>query len=338
MKREFAVLCMAISIVAASIPGTAHCGYSMYSDWRRDSHRFWYILEIESGSPPPFRDLHVETGDADPSHYQLAKAPEGWQMSVVPKEDGSGDAWINFYGALPCTYADFRVEYSGDGIPGRGSAWLLTDDGDPDPETGAIPGESGHSVYGAWLWSGSNPEFKVGVHVVPHAARRTCNTGLPALTSCSDIVATCSANDVDFFPVFFDLAEYHCMEYSVEWPGTYSCAFSPCTFHSMGTIVWPAGTVPVDNLTDHITQCYEWCQPGPIAIPGWGWIYEPGPATIRIVPNSATGELAVLSCTGSIEQPICNFAAGIGGAMGEQPCGPSASESATWGAIKAMFD
>ena len=337
MRRELAVLCMVSFIVAASVPGKGHCGYSMSSTWRSDSRRFWFIIEVESGSPPPFRDFHVETGDADSSHYQLAKAPEGWQMSIVPKGDGTGDAWINFYGDLPCTFADLRVEYSGDFIPRRYSAWLLTDDGDPDPDSGAIPGESGDRAHGAWA-AGGNRGFKVGVHVVPHAVRRTCSTGLPSLTSCSDIVATCYANDVDFFPVFYDLAEYRCVEYSVEWPGTYSCAFTGCAWNNMGRIVWPAGTTPVEDRTDWITQCYDECQPGPVAIPGWGWIYEPGPATIRIVPNTGSGQIGMLDCDYFVDQPICNFAAGIGGALGEQPCGPSVTEPKTWGAIKAIFE
>jgi hypothetical protein len=166
MKREFAFLCMAVFIVSASIPGTGRCGYRMSSDWRSDSHRFWYIIEVVSGAPPPFRDLHVETGDADPSNYLLAKAPEGWQMSIVTKNDGSGDAWINFYGDMPCTAADIRVEYSGDFDPKRYSVWLLTDDGDPDPDTGAIPGENGDDAYGAWPPC-ENLDVKVGVHVIP---------------------------------------------------------------------------------------------------------------------------------------------------------------------------
>jgi hypothetical protein len=336
MKREFAFLCVFVFTVVASIPGTGHCGYSMNSDWRSDSQRFWYIVEVESGSPPPFRDLHVETGDSDPANYQLAKAPEGWQMSIVPKNDGTGEAWINFYGDLPCTFADFRVEYSGDFRPRPYSGWLLTDDGDPDPDTGAIPGEAGGGAYGGWL-QGGNLEVKVGVHVVPHEDR-TCTRSFPTITTCSDIVATCAANDVDFFPVFYDLSEYHAVEYSVDWPGTYSCVFTACCFSQFGTIRWPAGTVPAELAEDQITQAFEVCQPGPVLIPGWGWIYEPGPANIRVVPHSVTGVIGVLDCGEIIDEPICSFAAGIGGAEGEQPCGPSVTEPSTWGAIKAMFD
>jgi hypothetical protein len=336
MKREFVVLFVIVFLIAAWIPGKGICGYSMSSEWRSDSQRFWYIIEVVSGSPPPFRDLHVETGDADPSNYLLAKAPEGWQMSIVPKNDGSGDAWINFYGDLPCTAADIRVEYSGDFAPKRYSVWLLTDDGDPDPGTGAIPGENGDDAYGAWPPC-ENLDVKVGVHVIPHEDR-TCFRDFPAITSCSDIVATCAANDVDFFPVFYDLCEYKAVEYSVEWPGTYSCVFTACSYSNFGTIRWPAGSVPSDLLLDHITQAYEHCQLGTAMIPGWGWIYEPGPATIRIVPNVESGRIGVLNCDQSIDEPICNFAAGIGGATGEEPCGPSAAEPSTWGAIKAMFD
>lgn len=336
MKREFVVVFVAVLLIPLVLPGAGHCGYSMDSTWRDDSNRFWYIIEIESGSPPPFRDLHVDTEDPNPAHYTLAKAPEGWQMSIVPKNDGTGQAWISIYGDEPCSGSDFRVEYSGPYSTRSASHWHLTEDGDPDPDTGLIPGESGFGAHGVWF-TGGNAGVKVGVHVLPHE-RRTCISGQPSLTSCSDIVATCEANDVDFFPVFFDLSEYQCLEYSVEWPGTYSCIFTPCTSHNIGRIVWPAGTVPEEEATDRISQCHDGCRTGPIAIPGWGWIYEPGPATIRIVPCPATGQIGVLDCDQHIDQPICNFAAGIGGALGEQPCAPSVTEPKTWGAIKAMFE
>jgi hypothetical protein len=337
MRREFAAHCFAVAFALSFLSSTGICGYSMSSYWASDSRRFWYVIEVESGSPPPFRDLHVETQDADPAHYQLAKAPEGWQMSVVPKDDGTGEAWINFYGDLPCTFADIRVEYNGVFEPRIISGWHLTDDGNPDPDTGLIPGESGDGAYGAWI-TGGNIDCKVAVHVMPHADRG-CGWNQPVITSCADIVAATEANDVDFFPVFYDLTEYHCLEYSVHWPGTYSCAFTPCDFLHIGDIVWPVGTVPVEDQTDWIMHCFDGCQPGPTAVPGWGWIYEPGPATIRIAPTVGGGWIGVLDCADEfVDEPICNFAAGIGGAPGEEPCGPSAAEPTSWGAIKAMFE
>jgi hypothetical protein len=260
---------------------------------------------------------------------------------IVHKNDGTGEAWISFYGSEAVAYAWIRVEYHGSmDTDWRNSEWRLTDDGDPDPDSGLIPGESGDAALGLWHFTGSNAGFKVGVHVMPHEDR-TCGRNFPVISSCADIVATTDANDVDFFPVFYDVTEYSCLEFSVEWPGTYSCVFSSCSPDGhFGRIVWPAGTVPVDDGEDWINFCCLAGQPGPIAIPGWGWICEPGPATIRIVPFTVSGLIRMLDCVGSgrSDEPVCSFAAGTGGALGEEPCGPSTAEPKSWGAIKAIFD
>jgi hypothetical protein len=256
-------------------------------------------------------------------------------MDVVGKGDGSGLGWISLYSNEPCTYAFFKVEYSGGLGVLCNSAWVLTEDGDEDADTGVIPGEGGLDACGPWAGPG-DPALKVAVHVLPHADR-SCTRDFPVITTCSDIVSTCGANDVDFFPVFYGFQEYHCFEYSVEWPGSYSCIFTPCTYTSLGDIVWPAGTVPEEDWTDRIWQCFEGCLENPIAIPGWGWVYEPGPAVIRIVGNSASHFITVSDCSEDLYLPSCSFAAGIGGASGEEPCGPSSTEPKSWGSIKALF-
>jgi hypothetical protein len=220
---------------------------------------------------------------------------------------------------------------------GSHSEWILTDDGDDDPNTRRIPGEQGRTVHAPAPLS-VNYQAKVAVHVTPHAAR-ACAKSFPVITDCSDIVATCAANDVDFFPVFFGLEEYQAVEYGVDWPGTYSCSFTICSYLQIGDIVWPAGTVPPRDRTDGISQIWDGCQQGSIAIPGWGWVNEPAPATIRIVPHPLAGHLVVADCRWLpiLIVPTCNFAAGIAGATGEEPCGPSNVEPTTWSNIKAMF-
>jgi hypothetical protein len=216
------------------------------------------------------------------------------------------------------------------------SRWHLTEDGDRDAMTGIIIGEGGTGVPGPWN-IGVNTNCKVAVHVLPHEVR-TCTEGFPEITDCADIVAACSAGDVDFFPVFFDLNSYAGFEYSVEWPGTYSCAFTSCSGFTIGGIVWPANTVPYWDNSDYVAHAWENCQPGPIAIPGWGWIIESEPATITIVASTARGLLQVGSCDGSWNVPVYSFSAGIGGGTGGQaPCGPAETESGTWGKVKSIF-
>jgi hypothetical protein len=200
-----------------------------------------------------------------------------------------------------------------------------------------IPGEGGTGAD-APEDEGLNTQAKVAVHVLNHGSRG-CTKSFPVIMDCSDIIATCPGNDVDFFPVFFNLVEYQGFEYSVEWPGTYSCNFISCSYSTIGSIVWPAGAVPPETNQDWIGQAWEECQPHTIAIPGWGWIFEPGPATIRIVACTSTYGLYIGDCRwpSGLNQPVCYFAAGIGGALGDEPCGPSTIENTTWGGIKAIF-
>jgi hypothetical protein len=180
--------------------------------------------------------------------------------------------------------------------------------------------------------------LKVAVHVEPHHDR-TCNRDFPTITDCSDIVSATLTGDVDFFPVFYGFEQYLGMEYGVDWPGTYSCAFTHCSFSALGDIQWPAGSVPQGDWIDGITHGYAECVHSPIAIPGWGWIYEPGPATIRVVPHPIAHYIGVDLCSDGLNGHVgCSFAAGIGGAEGEQPCGPSLTQPSTWGHIKALFE
>ena len=168
---------------------------------------------------------------------------------------------------------------------------------------------------------------KVAVHVEPHASR-TCSKNFPAITGCSDIQYMIEAHDVDAFPVFFDLIEYQGFDYSLGWPGQYTCAFVTCSDLTLGTITNPG---------DGISHAWYSCQPGPVALPGWGWIYEPGPAGICVVPHPEAGAINIGDCSGTIRGPVIVTCAGIGGALGDDPCSPTDVQPTTWGHIKAMF-
>lgn len=325
-------------LLVASLTQVSHAGYGFHSSWDPGTEVLTWEVYVESGSPPPFRDFHIETGDATDSDYELIDIPEGWQMETIWTDSVTRRAWICFFGESPRTTAIFRVRYIGGREVVHLSEWTLTDDGDIQPLTGVIAGEGGTGALAPWP-VGPNSDVKVGVHVMDHASR-TCSKEFPLITDCSDIVATCDGNDIDFFPVFYDLVEVQGLDYSVSWPGTYSCLFTSCSYLAIGDIVWPAGSVPVDDQTDWVAHAWHDCLYGPVVVPGWGWIYEPGPAAIRIVASTTDGYLRVTACMPehtTWNVPVCNFAAGIAGASGEDPCESLRTSPSTWGSIKRMF-
>jgi hypothetical protein len=170
-----------------------------------------------------------------------------------------------------------------------------------------------------------NTDAKSAVHTIPHASR-TCAKNFPVISHCGDIQATEPSVDVDAFPVFYDLVEYQGFDYGLSWPGMYSCAFTSCSDLAIGTIAWPG---------DGISHAWYTCQYEPVAITGWGWIYDSG--FICITAHPSAGGPNIGDCQGELGQPICNFCAGIGGYIGDDPCEPTATEPSSWGGIKAMF-
>ncbi len=310
-------------------------GYAIDASYESGTKVLTYHVYVESGSPPPFRDFHILVDDGSRARYQPLAMPAGWGMSVYFEQDGPPYVWVSFFGESACTEAVFRLKYTGPYPIVNMSRWRLSDDGDLDATTGIIAGEGGNGVPGPWH-IGYNTNAKVAVHVMPHAAR-TCTDEFPVIADCSDIVASCPANDIDFFPVFYDLASFKGFEYSVDWPGTYSCAFTSCSDLTIGSIVFPAGTVPYWDGTDRVAHAWGTCQLDHIAVPGWGWICEPGPATITIVASSGSGYLQIGDCDQAWNEPVSNFNAGMGGAAGQLPCGPAPVDGTTWGSIKRMF-
>jgi hypothetical protein len=180
-------------------------------------------------------------------------------------------------------------------------------------------------VLSASAFAGANPDGKTAVHVIPHGSR-TCAKGYPVVAGCGDIITTEPGLDVDAFPVFYDLNEYQGFDYGMTFPGPYSCAFTSCSDLAIGTIVWPG---------DGISHAWYVCQPGPIVLPGWGWIY--GSGEVHVVPHPTAGGPNIGDCAGELDVPVCYTFAGIGGFFGDDPCRPTATEQSTWGSIKGIF-
>jgi hypothetical protein len=180
-------------------------------------------------------------------------------------------------------------------------------------------------VLSASAFAGQNAAAKGAIHVIPHASR-TCAKGFPVVTGCGEIITTEPGLDVDAFPVFFELIEYQGFDYGMVFPGPYSCAFTSCSDLAIGTITWPG---------DGISHAWYLCQPGPIVLPGWGWIY--GTGYVELVAHPTAGGVIVGDCGGVLDDIICLTKSGIGGMFGDDPCLPTATEQSTWGGIKGIF-
>jgi hypothetical protein len=175
---------------------------------------------------------------------------------------------------------------------------------------------------------GVNHLAKVSVHALPHAAR-SCVKSFPAVDGCEDILTTEAGNDVDAFPVFYDMIEYQGFDYGLTWPGAYSCSFTSCSDLTIGNILWPG---------DGISHAWYVCQYASVGITGWGWIYDNG--MICVVPHPGTGLITIGDCHLGDDEPLCPQCAAIGGFIGDdpcEPCDPTAREKATWGGMKSLF-
>jgi len=181
-------------------------------------------------------------------------------------------------------------------------------------------------------FAGNNMYYKVAVHVIPRDCDRSCAFDMPPIDNACDIQPTYTGpKEFEFFPVFYDLTEVHCLDYAIEWTGTYGCAYTPCSFSHIGEITWSG---------DWIAQCFHDCVPGPVVIPGWGWIDANKPIRICVVPVEASGYISVLDCSGEVlDHPIATYCGGAHGPVGDNPCLGlvRATEPTTWSSVKAMF-
>ena len=178
----------------------------------------------------------------------------------------------------------------------------------------------------AMAFAGANLEAKVAVHVRAHNAKAGCTV---TITVCTDIVTTEPGYSVDAFPVFFDLVEYLGCEYGLCWPEwTYSAAFSNCADLIIGSITWPG---------DGASHTWLGCQAG-VCVPSFVWLYADGPGMVCVCPHPISGIINVLDCAEGLDDPMCNFCAGVYGLVGDDPCWPTGTETSSWGEIKGMFE
>jgi hypothetical protein len=177
--------------------------------------------------------------------------------------------------------------------------------------------------------AGGNPDTKVAVHVRPHNAELGCDYG--TIVTCDDLDTTEPGNNVDAFPVFFDIDEFLGCEYGMWWPAwTYSGAFSNCADVVIGGIVWPG---------DGASHSWSICQTGSwVCVPSYIWLYADGPGMVCVVDHPVAGAISLLDCTGGIDEPFATFCAGVYGYVGDDPCPPVGPSSGTWGKIKGVFE
>jgi hypothetical protein len=177
-------------------------------------------------------------------------------------------------------------------------------------------------------FAGRNAFPKAALHVKSHNAKQTC-ANLPVIGSCGDVVTTYLGDNVDAFPVFFDLVEYLGVEYGVEWPAAWgTVAFTSCSDLVIGNIV---------SSGDGVAQTWTSCQTDPVAICGWVWMYAAGPGLVNPYFHPVSGDITVLDCSQGLDR-ACIMFSGVNGMIGDDPCEPSGIEPSTWGGIKAIFE
>ena len=183
--------------------------------------------------------------------------------------------------------------------------------------------------------AGINADHKAAIHVLPHESR-SCTQNSPSIGACGDIVTTyAGCGDIDFFLVFYDLVRWQGMEYGLWWPPEWGeCVYTKCAGDLFIGDIAASG----DGLA---AACFE-CQYSEIVIAGFAWVTAETPGVVCPVlsPCPTAPHLGVGDCDefgAELEFSRCAFCAGVCGAVGDDPCGPSDVEPATWSKIKSMF-
>ena len=256
---------------------------------------------------------HYAPGPIDPGLTMGYHAITLWEIDVAKGEltitDSDDGGIMGVAGARDVDYA----------FAGGHGAWTIN----------IYPGVTATVNYAVALRRdpglGVNKFGKAAVHALPHTSR-SCTKNFPVIVSCGEIITTEPSQDTDCFPVFFDLVEYQGFDYGMIWPGMYTCVFTSCSDLTIGGIVNPG---------DGVSHAWTVCQAGPVAIPGWGWIYDYG--MVGVVDHPEVLDINIGDCQGDFNQPLCSYFAGIGGYIGDDPCEPTATKPTSWGGIKAMY-
>ena len=170
-------------------------------------------------------------------------------------------------------------------------------------------------VLSALGYCGENAGYKVAVHVVPMGAGASCG-GLPVINDCSDITTTHASCELVYaFPVFYGLTGITAAEHGLTWPS----AWGPCLGYT-GCADIPVGNIV--NPGDGMQYGWAACQTGYAKVLGYGLFSAMSPGQIEIVPHPSSGMVQVFDCSSDGDEPSDNFAAGVCGTSGEDPCGP----------------
>lgn len=188
-------------------------------------------------------------------------------------------------------------------------------------------------VFAAATCLAGDENVKVALHVQAHGPDQDCGN-LPAIGGCGDISTTYpGCGDIDVFTVFFDFEGCTGAEWALTWPEEWGTAITTsCSFFTLGDITVPG---------DWIAVVWSDCQPGPVIIPAWTWLTASSPGAIGPIPKYRVQPwgpfMGITDCAYAEHYVMCAFGAGVCGAYGGDPCGPTAAEPTTWGAVKGMF-
>jgi hypothetical protein len=177
--------------------------------------------------------------------------------------------------------------------------------------------------------AGGGEGVKVALHLRAHNAKQGC-TDLPPIAGCGDIVSTyAGCGDIDAFTVFYDLDGYRAAEWALTWPAEWGSGVTrTCAPWVNGNIVWPG-----DRM------CVDWpeCEPGAVMVAAWTHLTADTPGMVEPIHPGSPYDFGICDCDYEVHTVTCVFGAGACGMYGGDPCGPTASEAGTWGAIKSMF-
>jgi len=178
-----------------------------------------------------------------------------------------------------------------------------------------------------------NPATKIAIHTKAHPT--SCTKSYPTFADCAGINTTWAAQgDFDAMPVFYDLVAYTVTEFALSWPTAWgSTSWVRCKGDlAVGGIL---------NSGEGTAIAWTTCQTGWSVAPGYAWLYATEPGSVCPIPYAATGDYGVVDCMPSpgpyYDYPVWVTCAGVGGIVGGDPCGCSATEPSTWGEIKSMF-